>query len=236
MCQPIFANAFFVAAIACVWVIPRAVDSATAAEDLVVVYEEDFDNLDPWRVTDDACWKLAENGKKPVLSLYKKKGNYQPPHRSPFTIAWLSNAVVSDFQLDVEVLSTHKDYGHRDACLFFGGQDPGKFYYVHLGKNTDNHANQIFIVNDSARTKISTKTTPGTPWDDNWHHVRVTRCTESGNISVYFDDMETPAMTATDKTFTWGSIGVGSFDDTADFRSIILRGTQVEGKEAKMLP
>lgn len=43
----------------------------------------------------------------------------------------------------------------RDACLVFGYQDPSHFYYVHLGKQADDHANQVFIVNDAAQLKIS---------------------------------------------------------------------------------
>ncbi|REJ91281.1 MAG: hypothetical protein DWQ34_15100, partial [Planctomycetota bacterium] len=88
--------------------------------------------------------------------------------------------------------------------------------------------NQIFIVNEAPRTKISTKTTDGTPWDDEWHHVRITRNVETGDIAVYFDDMDEPAMTATDKMFTWGEVGVGSFDDTGNFDNIVLHGNTVE--------
>ena len=43
---------------------------------------------------------------------------------------------------------------------------------------------------------------------------------ESGEIRVYFDDMKTPAMTATDKTFGAGRVGFGSFDDTGNFDDI----------------
>ena len=51
-------------------------------------------------------------------------------------------------------------------CVFFGYQDDSHLYYVHLGKKTDDHANQVFIVNEAPRTKISTKTTDGIPWLD----------------------------------------------------------------------
>jgi len=99
---------------------------------------------------------------------------------------------------------------------------------VYFGKKTDEGANQIFIVHDAPRVKISTKTTPGTPWDDEWHTLRVTRDVDSGTINTYFDDMDNPVMTATDKTFTSGRIGIGSFDDTADWDSVILRGDVVK--------
>jgi hypothetical protein len=49
-----------------------------------------------------------------------------------------------------------------------------------------------------------------------------------GRIEVYFDDMKTPIMTARDKTFTWGQVGVGSFDDTGDWADLKVHGTNVK--------
>ena len=34
-------------------------------------------------------------------------------------------------------------------------------------------------------------------------------------------------MTAVDKTFTWGQVGIGSFDDTGNFDDVLVYGTQV---------
>lgn len=187
-----------------------------------------FENPGLWEPTDPTAWKVIKTKKGNVYSQFKKRSQYKPPHRSPLNISWRKEPNFTDFQLDVEVLSTHPDYGHRDACLFFGFQDPGHFYYVHLGKKTDDHANQIFIVNGKARSKISTKTTPGTNWDDKWHHVRIVRNASDGTIAVYFDDMKTPIMTAKDATFASGRVGLGSFDDTTDWRNLHIKGTQAK--------
>jgi len=197
-----------------------------AAEDgLPVVFEEGFENgAKHWEPSDAKAWKVKETDDGHVYSQFEKRSKYEPPHRSPYNIALLKEINVGDFVLDADVLSTHEDYGHRDVCLLFGYQGPAHFYYVHLGKKTDDHANQIFIVNDAPRIKISTKTTPGTNWDDQWHHVRIARDTESGSIQIFYDDMETPVMTASDKTFIWGRVGIGSFDDTSDWDNITLRG------------
>jgi hypothetical protein len=132
--------------------------------------------------------------------------------------------------LTAKVQSTHPDYGHRDAVVVFGYQDPAHFYYVHLGKQADDHANQIFIVNSDARKKISLTSTSGTNWDDNWHNVKVVRKVSGGAIEIYYDDMTKPVMTAKDETFKWGRIGVGTFDDTSDWDDIVVRGTKVEQK------
>lgn len=197
------------------------------AEDkkLPEVFTEDFEKgADRWQPTDAKAWKIEKTDKGNVYSQFKKRSKYTPPHRSPYNIALVKDVSVSDFQLDAKVRSTHKDYPHRDACLFFGYQDPAHFYYVHLGKRADPHANQIFIVNAKDRTKISTTTTEGTNWDDEWHHVRIRRDVKSGSIEVFFDDMKKPVMTATDKTFTWGRVGLGSFDDTTHWDDVKLQG------------
>jgi hypothetical protein len=196
-----------------------------------------FDNFDApsatrWEQSDPKAWKVVDDGKNRIYNQFQQS-QVQTPVRSPFNRALVKDLVVGDFVLDVKVQSTIKDYDHRDACLFFGFQDPAHLYYVHLGKKADDHANQIFIVNDEPRKKISTTSTSGTPWTDGWHHVRVVRKVETGAIAVYFDDMQKPAMTATDKTFVWGQVGIGTFDDTANFDDVTVYGKKIERPESK---
>ncbi len=195
------------------------------ADDLPLVFEDDFEApiLSTWRATDPTAWMIETVDRGTVLSQHRASV-VQTPVRSPFNRIVVDGLNVTNFQLDVDVQSTIPDYGHRDMCVFFGYQDPAHFYYVHLGKEADDHANQIFIVNEAPRTKISLTSTTGTPWDDEWHHIRVTRNVDSGRIEIFFDDLETPAMTAEDQTFTWGTVGVGTFDDTGRFDNFQLRG------------
>jgi hypothetical protein len=183
---------------------------------------------DRWQPTDAKAWKLIDGRGGKVFSQFVKESNYKPPYRSPFNFALLKDVYVVDFVLTAKVKSTVKDYGHRDACLIFGHQDAAHFYYVHLGKKADNHANQIFIVNDKPRIKISKTTTPGTDWDDEWHSVKIVRRIEPGTMEVYFDDMQKPVMTATDDTFKWGRVGIGTFDDTSEWDDVKLYGLKAE--------
>jgi hypothetical protein len=194
------------------------------------LYSDDFEKgADQWEPTDRNAWKVIDTQRGKVYALVQQS-RYQPPHRSPLNFSLVRGVSVGDFILEAKVQSTVRDYGHRDMCLIFAYQDPAHFYYVHLGKQTDDHANQIFIVNDAPRKKISTKTTPGTNWDDDWHQVKVVRRVSDGLIEVYFDDMKQPVMTASDKTFTWGRVGLGSFDDTGNWDDVVLHGTRAEQK------
>jgi hypothetical protein len=189
---------------------------------LPIVFSDDFEKgADRWKATDPAAWRVIEGHGGHVYSQFQQS-KFEPPHRSPVNFSLIRDVTVSEFVLTAKARSTSKDYGHRDMCLFFGYQDPAHFYYVHLGKQTDDHANQIFIVNDAPRVKISTKTTTGTPWDDNWHEVKIVRDAKSGDIQVFFDDFHKPAMTAKDTTFRVGQVGVGSFDDTGEWDDVRL--------------
>jgi hypothetical protein len=210
--------------------LPPLVSADEAAKTPPHLFSDNFEKgADRWEPTDADAWKIVSIKQGKAYSQFRQS-KYNPPHRSPFNFSLVKDLSVGDVILEAKVQSTVKDYPHRDVCLFFGYQDPAHFYYVHLGKKTDDHANQIFIVNGEPRKKISTKTTEGTNWDDEWHHVKIVRHVGNGTIEVYFDDMKKPVMTAKDKTFLWGRVGVGSFDDTANWRDVRVHGTRVEKK------
>ena len=58
----------------------------------------------------------------------------------------------------------------------------------------------------------------------------VVRRLDPPTIKVYFDDMKTPVMTATSDRFMQGQIGIGSFDDTAEWDDLRLYGTRAKHK------
>lgn len=205
-------------------------DVRSQAAELPVLFEDNFTTgAERWEPTDAKAWKVIDTKEGKAYSQFQQS-KYKPPHRSPFNFALIKDLSVTDFVFDARLQSTGKDGPHRDMCLFFGYQDPAHFYYVHIAKRADDHANQIFIVNGEPRKKISMKTTEGTPWDDAWHRVKIIRSVADGRIEIYFDDLKTPIMTATDKTFAWGRVGIGSFDDSGNWTEIRLRGTKADKK------
>lgn len=196
------------------------------------LFVQDFESasLDGWMLTDPEAFRIGDGDRGKCLELFQK-AKYDPKERSPLGLAILEAPVVSDFVLDVRLRSTVKDYGHRDLCIVFGYQDPEHFYYVHLGKKADPHSNSIFLVDGSPRVSIAATTSKGTDWTDGWHKVRVRRDSSTGEIEVYFDDLEKPVMTAVNRKLTQGKIGLGSFDDLGMFDDLKLEGTVVdEGK------
>jgi hypothetical protein len=74
---------------------------------------------------------------------------------------------------------------------------------------------------------ITLRTTGGTDLTDEWTHVKVVRNVADGTIEVYWDDMKTPVQTAQSRIFTWGRVGLGSYDDLGNFDNVVLRGVRV---------
>jgi hypothetical protein len=65
-----------------------------------------------------------------------------------------------------------------------------------------------------------------------WHRIRVERQVATGSIKVFFDDLATPIMTATDQHFDFGRIGFGSFDDTGKIARIRIWGPSFAPRRA----
>ena len=187
-----------------------------------VLFSDDFEkSSDRWQFLDPDTWKIAHRDGNNTLEITERQSAYKPPVRSPGHVALIRDLKVGSFDITFRVRSTKDTGNHRDCCVFFGYQDDQHFYYVHLGAKPDPHSGQIMIVKEAPR-KAMTKNERLTPWDDQWHNVRVRRDLESGSIEVYFDDMKTPHMKVNDKTFGAGRVGIGSFDDLNEFDDVVV--------------
>jgi hypothetical protein len=202
-------------------------------DDYQCVYHQDFTDakaMDDFVFTDPRAWKLAEAAGKKGLA-YDNSAKYKPKVRSPRIIALIKDIQVKDFVLEADICQTGKEYGHRDACLFYGFTDPSNFYYTHIATKADPHAHNIFPVKDKPRTAIATKTTKGIDWGQNaYHHVRLVRRGSDGTILVYYDDMSKPLMEAKDTNFGWGWVGFGTFDDQGVVTNVRLWAKDVKKK------
>lgn len=183
-----------------------------------------------WQPISPEGWKLIDTDAGKAFSQFKNV-EVKTRHRSPWNITLLKDVTVGDFVLEVKLRETARQYPHRDACLVFGYRDPDHFYYVHFAATqNDNHANQVFIVDGSDRRKITDPDHEAAPveWGDRdqWHQLKIVR--QGDAIQAFFDDMEKPIMSAHGQTFQRGQIGIGTFDDTADFAEVKLWGRKTE--------
>lgn len=188
-----------------------------------LVYAQHFDtaqSLQGFVMSDPKAWQYSQAQASFSLEQARQSA-YAPPHRSPVNIALIADQQFGDFVLEVDLMQTSREYGHRDMCLFFGFQDPANFYYAHLSTAADDHAHNIFRVHNAPRIKIASRTTSGVDWGQTvWQRIRLVRELESGRIAVYWNDEPEPIMEAVDKTFAKGLMGFGSFDDTGKVDNI----------------
>lgn len=177
-----------------------------------------------WDFSAPDAWKWTIEPKPPLLRL-TAQSNTKPDFRSPLNMAWYKGHEWSDFTLTMECRLTKFDAGNNDLCIAFGGDGKNRFYYAHLGEKADEAHHQIHVVDHADRKPVTTYRTAGTPWKQGqWHKVKLVRNSATGDIGVWFDDMEKPVLTAKDKRFTWGRIGLGSFDDLGEFRNVRIKG------------
>ena len=206
-----------------------------------LLYEQKFDDaqsLKAFQMTDTNAWKwvTADESHGGALQL-TQQSKYKPAVRSPVNIALIADKVFTDFVLEVEMLQTGREYGHRDMCIFYGFQSPTNFYYTHIATAADPNAHNTFIVDGAPRKNFATETTKGVDWGLNiWHKVRIERKVSDGTIKVFFDDMTKPIMTATNDKFKSGGIGFGSFDDTGRIDNIRIWGPAVESRALPAFP
>jgi hypothetical protein len=179
-----------------------------------------------------ADWDLDGNGtwavRGPVLVL-EKEGTPGGKIRRPAALAILKSEPLTDVTFRLELRSTAPvDLAVRDVQLIVGYQSPTQFYYVHLSAKTDAVHNGIFIVNNADRRRIDEPTSKARLTDQAWHRARLERNASTGTIAVFFDDEATPILSATDKTLGWGRVGLGSFDETGEFRNVEVTGTRLK--------
>lgn len=118
---------------------------------------------------------------------------------------------------------------NRDIIIPFGYVDETHYYYAHFGAISDGVAHtQIVKINGANnRSSISMPVivSPAPFQSLAATQFRVTHHAD-GQIAAYCNDLNVPIMTAVDTTFPAGRVGFGSFDDPAEFTSIIVTGDQ----------
>ena len=170
----------------------------------------------------NGSWRVA--GQTLVL---EKAGVPGGKIRRPAALAILKSEPLTDLTMRLELRSTAPaDLAVRDVQLIVGYQSPSQFYYVHLSAKTDAVHNGIFLVNDADRKRLDAPDSKAHLTDQAWHRVRLERNVSTGSIAVFFDEQPTPILSVIDKTLSWGRVGVGSFDETGEFRNIQVTGTR----------
>ena len=153
-----------------------------------------------------------------------------PGVRRPQEYALYSSYEFRGFSLSARVrVDRDPSVSRRDAVFIFGWQDDTHFYYAHLSGATDEWHNALIRVDGQTRVSLVPPAQRPRPTmtDTAWHKVDILRDVTTGTIDVYvdaYDESARPVFHAVDRTYEWGYIGLGSFDDHASFAHIKIEG------------
>ncbi len=193
---------------------------------LLAGYDFEDGQAEGWKPNIPENWRVVKMDGSMVYELVSP--GIHGEIRAPTSYSTLSEHDVTSFEINGRLkCKTESSNPHRDMCVIFHFQDPTHFYYVHFSASSDGLHNIIGLVNGADRVKINSES-PGESvfrlTDMEWHRFKVSYDAETGEVKAFLDDMETPILTAVDRTLAHGFVGVGSFDDTGYFDDITLKG------------
>jgi len=175
-----------------------------------------------WTVPVAADWQVAQEDGITALQLINPR---EPPPGPRRPIQFALTDIPRYNKLTVAVDA--KPLG-RSVMIVFAYQDSAHFDYVHLSTDPGTRVpvhNGVFHVYGGERVRISNaEGPPAFPQNNRWYRIELSHDAKSGAVTVTVDGKSVPALRAVDTSLGPGKIGVGSFDETAEFRNLkILR-------------
>ena len=178
-----------------------------------------------WSVPVAADWKVDREGGAEVLRLAQARGPAPPPApRRPtqFALADLPAYERVTVEADVKPLA-------RSLIVVFGYRDEAHFDYAHFSIDTAAKQpvhNGVFHVYGGERVRISSESGPEAfPQSGRWYRIKLTHDAKTGAVAGFVDGREIPSLRAVDLSLGGGRVGIGSFDETAEFRNVKITAT-----------
>lgn len=189
----------------------------------VVVFKDNFRKgvSSLWSPKTPEKWEWSkEDGK---IYRLKEPGKYDSGIIRPTEYSLVDHVIYADFTFKCKLrCDAPAERRYRDLAIIFGYQDDTHFYYVHLSNISDDLHNGIILVDGSLKRKLNMDRPKPILVDQEFHKVELKRNTEDGEIQVYFDGKL--VITAQDRTFIKGKIGIGSLDDVGSFDNVYIKG------------
>ncbi len=176
-----------------------------------------------WTVPVGSDWKVEQNEGTQTLTLAKARGPLPGPRRPiQFALADTPDRKAVTLEADVRPFE-------RSLVLVFAYRDPAHFDYAHLSIDTarkEPHHNGIFHVYGGERVRISSDEGPAAfAASGRWYHVRLEFDGGTGAVQVTVDGRPVPALHAVDLSLGAGRVGLGSFDETGQFKNVKIHGS-----------
>jgi hypothetical protein len=187
---------------------------ALAASDQLSIFGHD------WTVPDTRDWKIADDAGAPVLQLLVGREPLPGP-RKPFQFALMEMPAATAMTLEADVRPTK-----RSLMIVYAYQDPEHFDYVHFSTDTalkQAFHNGVFHVYGGERVRISAREGPAAfPKINRWFHIKVVWDGTTGEVHGFVAGQAVPALHAVDLSLNHGAVGIGSFDETGDFKNVVV--------------
>lgn len=171
-----------------------------------------------WSVPNAADWKIENGGESQVLRLLVGREPLPGPRR-PYQFAIASTAPFQKVELEADLQPAK-----RSLMIVFAYHDPEHFDYAHLSTDSAQKQrvhNGIFHVYGGERVRISNENGPAAfPGLDRWYRVKLHYDGTTGEISVNVDGRAVPSLHAVDASLGAGRVGIGSFNETGDFKNV----------------
>lgn len=187
----------------------------------------DFEGNDlaKWKQIEKGQWQQIEVPERgSVLELTKSAKPPTKPVRRPANLLLAPTPELGAFTLEFDARTLVPKVKGADITVVFGYQDPHHFYYAHISNDSDNRVHHLIMKVEGGkeiRTQIDDQTDPPAVLNGEWQKIRVTRSAD-GRTAVYVDDMSKPTLTTSDTKWLTGKIGLGSFNDPAQFDNVVL--------------
>ena len=171
-----------------------------------------------WSVPAVSDWKIEQENGTQILRLATPRGPLPGPRRPiEFALAETPDLQKATVEGDMRPLG-------RSLMIVFAYRDAAHFDYAHLSVDTaqaQSHHNGIFHVYEGERVRISRTDGPAAfNATGQWQHVRLVWDGASGEVHVTVDGKPIPALNAVDLSLRSGRVGLGSFDETAEFKNV----------------
>lgn len=173
-----------------------------------------------WTVENASDWSV-ENG---VLRLLVKGEPPAGQPRRPTKMALLNSRPYRKVTVEAEVKRNA-----RSLIIVYGWQDASHYNYAHMSSDaaaTQAVHNGMFHVFGGERARISPLDGPASFETMDWTPVKLVFDGATGHCYVEVNGKRNPSLEADDLSLRWGRVGLGSFNETGDFRNVRVTGEQ----------
>jgi hypothetical protein len=186
--------------------------AAVAAADMIGAFDY------RWNVGRASDWSV-ENG---VLRLLVPGEPPPGAPRRPQKIAIAETPAFRRVTVEAEVRRAK-----RSLIIVYAWQDDSHYNYAHISSDTaaiTNVHNGMFHIFGGERVRISPLEGEAALPTQEWTPVKLVFDGDSGRCYAEVNGKRNPSLEAVDLSLRYGRVGLGSFDETGDFRGVRITG------------